>query len=54
MNVTDLGASQLSALIHGRKLSCRDVMQVFLERIQRLRAQPPGAGWDGTWTLDAK
>jgi len=28
--------------------------KVFLERIGRLRAQPPGAGWDGAWTLDSK
>ena len=28
--------------------------KVFLDRIQRLRAQPPGAGWDGAWTLDSK
>jgi adenylate cyclase len=28
--------------------------KVFVERIQHLRAQPPGAGWDGAWTLDSK
>ena len=28
--------------------------KVFLERIRRLRAEPPGADWDGAWTLDTK
>jgi adenylate cyclase len=26
----------------------------FLRRIELLRAQPPGAGWDGAWTFDSK
>src|SRR5437764_1286074 len=36
MEITDLGASQLSALIAERKLSCREVMQAFLARIRKL------------------
>jgi class 3 adenylate cyclase len=28
--------------------------RVFLSRIERLKAQPPGADWDGVWHLDAK
>src|SRR5438445_8376334 len=36
MDITDLGASQLSSLIHDRKLSCREVMQAFLARIHKL------------------
>ena len=33
MNLTDLPAHALSALIHRREVSCRDVMQAFLARI---------------------
>lgn len=36
MTITDLGASELSALIHERKLSCRETMQAFLARIREL------------------
>jgi amidase len=36
MEVTDLGAAQLSALIHGRKLSCRETMKAVLGRIHKL------------------
>src|SRR5206468_7333125 len=36
MEITDLGASQLSALIAERELSCREVMQAFLARIHKL------------------
>jgi adenylate cyclase len=28
--------------------------KVFLERIRQLRAEPPAADWDGSWTLDKK
>jgi adenylate cyclase len=28
--------------------------RVFLDRVARLRGEPPGAGWDGAWTLDSK
>ena len=34
--ITDLDASALSAAIHARALSCREVMQAYLARIQRL------------------
>src|SRR4051812_38681354 len=36
MDITDLGASQLSARIHAKQLSSREVMQAFLARIDRL------------------
>src|SRR5438105_10334866 len=36
MEITDLDASSLSRKIHGRELSCREVMQAFLARIHRL------------------
>jgi amidase len=35
-DLTDLDASSLSRLIHGREVSCREVMQVYLQRIARL------------------
>nr|WP_207794163.1 amidase [Ramlibacter algicola] len=34
--MTDFDASQLSARIHARQVSCREVMQAFLERIHRI------------------
>jgi amidase len=34
--ITDLDASALSAAIHARSLSCREVMQAYLARIDRL------------------
>lgn len=34
MNLTDLPAHKLSALIHAREVSCRGVMQAFLARIE--------------------
>jgi len=36
MTITDLNASELSALIHERKLSCRETMQAFVGRIREL------------------
>lgn len=36
MDITDLDASALSARIHAKTLSCREVMQAFLARIHRL------------------
>jgi amidase len=33
MNITDLSAHALSAAIHARQVSCRDVMQAYLARI---------------------
>jgi amidase len=36
MEITDFDASALSRRIHGRELSCREVMQAFLGRIARL------------------
>jgi amidase len=35
-DITALGAIELSNLIHARQISCREVMQAYLERIQRL------------------
>lgn len=35
-DLTDLHAHTLSALIHGRQVSCREVMQAYLARIHRL------------------
>ena len=34
MDITDLSASALSVAIHERRISCREVMQAYLERIQ--------------------
>jgi len=34
MNITDLSAHALSAAIHNRRVSCREVMQATLERIE--------------------
>ena len=34
--LTDLSADELSAVIHARTVSCREVMQAYLARIQRL------------------
>jgi adenylate cyclase len=31
-----------------------DLYEEFLERIALLRAQPPGAGWDGVWKFETK
>ena len=36
MDITDLSASALSVAIHERRISCREVMQAYLERIQRV------------------
>lgn len=36
MDITDFDASQLSARIHAKQLSCREVMQAFLARIHLL------------------
>ena len=36
MTITDLDADALSRAIHARKLSCREVMQAYLARIDRL------------------
>jgi amidase len=36
MQITDLDATALSAAIHARELSCREVMAAYLERIHRL------------------
>ena len=33
MTITDLDAHALSAAIHAREVSCRDVMQAYLDRI---------------------
>ena len=35
-DVTDLNADTLSRAIHARQLSCREVMQAYLERIHRI------------------
>jgi amidase len=35
-SVTDLGADALSSAIHAREVSCREVMQAYLARIERL------------------
>jgi len=43
-----------------RFLACRRLVPedgpsaVYLERVGRLRAEPPAAGWDGVWHLTAK
>ncbi len=34
--ITDWDASALSDAIHARQVSCREVMQAYLERIERL------------------
>ena len=34
--ITDLGAIELSRAIHARRVSCREVMQAYLQRIERL------------------
>src|SRR3954471_13589745 len=34
--LTDLSAGELSARIHARDVSCREVMQAYLDRIHRL------------------
>ena len=34
--ITDLSADALSQAIHARSLSCREVMQAYLNRIHRL------------------
>lgn len=39
MDITDLDASALSALIHQRQLSCRELMQHTLARVHRLNPQ---------------
>jgi len=36
MHLTDLSASELSAAIHSQKCACVEVMQAYLERIERL------------------
>ena len=36
MGITDLSAGALSAAIHNRTVSCREVMQAYLERIHRV------------------
>jgi amidase len=36
VNLTDLDADALSRAIHARQVSCREVMQAYLERIHRL------------------
>ena len=33
MNITELSAAQLSEAIHGRDVSCREVMNAYLDRI---------------------
>lgn len=35
-SITDLNADDLSKAIHAKKVSCREVMQAYLQRIQRL------------------
>ncbi len=35
-DLTDHGASALSRLIHARRISCRETMQAYLDRIHRL------------------
>ncbi len=35
-HITDLNASQLSDKIHSQQLSCREVMQAYLQRIAEL------------------
>jgi len=34
MAITDLGATELSAAIHGREVSCREVLSAYLDRIE--------------------
>lgn len=36
MNLTDLSATELSAAIHSKAVSCREVMQAYLARIARM------------------
>jgi amidase len=36
MDITDLGATALSQALHARRISCRETMQAYLERIARL------------------
>ena len=36
MNITDLNAHALSAALHARQVSCREVMQAYLQRIHAL------------------
>jgi amidase len=38
-DITALGAVELSNAIHARQVSCREVMQAYLDRIQRLNLQ---------------
>ena len=38
-DLTDLDATGLSAAIHARTVSCREVMQAYLNRIGRLNPQ---------------
>lgn len=38
-SITDLNASELSERIHARQLSCAEVMQAYLARIERLNPQ---------------
>lgn len=38
-DITRLGASALSAAIHARSVSCREVMQAYLRQIERLNPQ---------------
>ena len=39
MTITDLDAHALSAAIHARQVSCREVMQAYLQRIHALNPQ---------------
>ena len=36
MSITDLSATELSQAIHARQVSCREVMQAYLSRIERV------------------
>jgi adenylate cyclase len=48
----DVAASAIAAL-HAAHPQ-RALYALYLERIARWRAEPPGAGWDGVTTFDTK
>ena len=53
MKITDLDAHALSAAIHARQLSCRELMQAYLQRMQARPAYQRGIAKGGPVVMSA-
>jgi adenylate cyclase len=50
----DWDRAELQLITLKKAIPDGDLYEEFLERIALLRAQPPGAGWDGVWKFETK